>query len=174
MHRALLRVFRRLPPRLRIAAVHLLSPSYTVGAMCVIERADGAVLFVRHSYRPAGACPAVCVVPARTWPTAPGARCARRSASSSSLVGEPAVVVDPAERRVDVVYAARLTDGVDPSAAVPVSPEIVECRWFPGASAGAADRDALASRERLRRALVLRLERHGAGPAVHEPGHRAG
>jgi len=52
VHRALLRVFRRLPTRLRIAAVHLLSPSYTVGAMCVIERGDGAVLFVRHSYRP--------------------------------------------------------------------------------------------------------------------------
>ena len=31
-----------------------------------------------------------------------------------TLVGEPAVVVDPGERRVDVVYAARLADGEDP------------------------------------------------------------
>jgi hypothetical protein len=47
-----------------------------------------------------------------------------------TLVGEPAVVVDPGERRVDVVYAARLADGEDPEAAIPVSAEIVECRWF--------------------------------------------
>jgi 8-oxo-dGTP pyrophosphatase MutT (NUDIX family) len=46
------------------------------------------------------------------------------------LLGEPAVVVDPGGG-VDIVYAARLADGVDPTAAVPVSPEIVECRWFP-------------------------------------------
>jgi len=130
IHRALLRVFRRLPTRLRIAAVHLLSPSYTVGAMCVIERADGAVLFVRHSYRP-------------RWGV-PGGLCrsgeqvadgARREVGEEvgvdvTLLGEPAVVVDPGERRVDVVYAARLADGVDAGAARPVSPEIVECRWF--------------------------------------------
>ncbi len=130
IHRALLRVFRRLPTRLRIAAVHLLSPSYTVGAMCVIERADGAVLFVRHSYRP-------------RWGV-PGGLCRAREEAADgarrevgeevgvavALLGEPAVVVDPGERRVDIVYAARLADGVDPAAARPVSPEIVECRWF--------------------------------------------
>jgi NAD+ diphosphatase len=46
------------------------------------------------------------------------------------LVGEPAVVVDPGERRVDVVYAARLAPGVEPAAPSPASPEIIECRWF--------------------------------------------
>ncbi len=130
VHRALLRVFRRLPPRLRIAAVHLLSPSYTVGAMCVIERPDGAVLFVRHSYRPRWGVPGgLCRAGENV---ADGARREVREEVGVvvSLIGEPAVVVDPGERRVDVVYAARLTDGVDPSAAVPVSPEIVECRWF--------------------------------------------
>jgi len=129
-HRALLRVFRRLPPRLRIAAVHLLSPSYTVGAMCVIERADGAVLFVRHSYRPRWGVPGgLCRAGEEV---ADGARREVREEVGVvvSLVGEPAVVVDPSERRVDVVFAARLTDGVEPGIAAPVSPEIVECRWF--------------------------------------------
>jgi ADP-ribose pyrophosphatase YjhB (NUDIX family) len=46
------------------------------------------------------------------------------------LIGEPAVVVDPGERRVDVVFAARLLLDGERAAPRPVSPEIVECRWF--------------------------------------------
>jgi 8-oxo-dGTP diphosphatase len=130
IHRALLRVFRRLPTRLRIAAVHLLSPSYTVGAMCVIERHDGAVLFVRHSYRPRWGVPGGLCRSGED--VADGARREVREEAGVAvvLIGEPAVVVDPGERRVDIVYAARLADGVHPDDAVPVSPEIVECRWF--------------------------------------------
>jgi len=130
VHRALLRVFRRLPTRLRIAAVHLLSPSYTVGAMCVIERGDDAVLFVRHSYRPRWGVPGGLCRSGEE--VADGARreVAEEVGLAVTLVGEPAVVVDPGERRVDVVYAARLADGEDPEAAIPVSAEIVECRWF--------------------------------------------
>jgi 8-oxo-dGTP diphosphatase len=127
LHGALLRLFRRLPRRLRLAAVHALSPSYTVGAMCAIRRDDGALLLVRHSYRP-------------RWGI-PGGLCraredvadgARREVHEEvgldvELVGEPAVVVDPYERRVDVVFAARLRDG---SGEAGVSAEIVESRWF--------------------------------------------
>jgi ADP-ribose pyrophosphatase YjhB (NUDIX family) len=153
LHRGLLRLFRRLPQRLRIAAVHVLSPSYTVGGMCVIERDDGAVLFVRHSYRPRWGVPGGLCRPHEE--VADGARREVREEVGIDvvLVGEPAVVVDPTERRVDVVFAARLADGVDPSAARPASVEIVECRWL-----ALADRhdlqpetaDALAALQRLR------------------------
>ena len=51
LHGLLLRVFRRLPARARRAAVHMLTPSYYVGAMCVVQRDDGRRLFVRHTYR---------------------------------------------------------------------------------------------------------------------------
>ena len=43
-----------LPPAARRgsrAIVHTLAPTFTVGAICVIERADGAMLLVRHAYR---------------------------------------------------------------------------------------------------------------------------
>jgi ADP-ribose pyrophosphatase YjhB (NUDIX family) len=133
IHRVLLRIFRRLPTRLRIAAVHLLSPSYTVGAMCVIERADGAVLFVRHSYRPRWGVPGgLCRAGEEV---ADGARreVGEEVGVAVVLLGEPAVVVDPGERRVDIVYAARLADGVDSASAQPVSPEIVECGWYAAA-----------------------------------------
>ena len=46
------------------------------------------------------------------------------------LIGDPAVVVDSTAQRVDVVFRARAADGVDPDAAVAVSPEIVEVGWF--------------------------------------------
>jgi ADP-ribose pyrophosphatase YjhB (NUDIX family) len=155
LHRNLLRLFRRLPRRLRIAAVHALSPSYTVGGVCIIEGADGDVLLVRHSYRagwgvPGGLCRSHEEI----------ADAARREAREEVgvdvlLVGEPAVVVDPGERRVDVVYAAQLALGVEPATARPVSPEIVECRWFP---AGVVRQlalqpeaaDAIAALDRLR------------------------
>ena len=132
--------------------MHLLSPSYTVGAMCVIERTDGAVLFVRHSYRPRWGVPGGLCRSGED--VADGARreVAEEVGVAVVLLGEPAVVVDPGERRVDIVYAARLADGVDPATAAPVSPEIVECRWFAGRRAtGAAAGDG---RRRWRRSTA--------------------
>jgi ADP-ribose pyrophosphatase YjhB (NUDIX family) len=127
LHGALLRLFRRLPSRLRVAAVHAVSPSYTVGAMCAIRRDDGALLLVRHSYRPRWGIPGG-LCRAREAPESGARREVREEVGLDvELVGEPAVVVDPYERRVDVVFAARLRDG---SAEAGVSPEIVESRWF--------------------------------------------
>ncbi len=129
VHRALLRLFRRLPNHLRLAAVHALSPSYTVGAMCVIHRDDGALLLVRHSYRPRWAIPGGLCRPREE--VADGARREVREevGLDVELLGEPAVVVDPYERRVDVVFAARPRDGTA-HAAASASAEIVESRWF--------------------------------------------
>jgi ADP-ribose pyrophosphatase YjhB (NUDIX family) len=127
VHRTLLRLFRRLPNRLRLAAVHALNPSYTVGAMCAIRRDDGSLLLVRHSYRPRWAIPGGLCRPREE--VADGARREVREevGLDVELVGEPAVVVDPYERRVDVVFAARPLDG---TVAASASAEIVESRWF--------------------------------------------
>ena len=46
-------------------------------------------------------------------------------------LGEPAVVVDPRPRRVDVIYRARLANGTAPDDVRPTSVEIVEASWFP-------------------------------------------
>ena len=50
-HRFALLVYRRLPTTMRRMAVRRVAPSFTVGSMCVIERNDGRVLFIRHLYR---------------------------------------------------------------------------------------------------------------------------
>lgn len=130
LHLLLLRTYRRLPTWARRRAVRTVAPSFTVGAMCFIERDDGRLLLVRHVYR--------------NWWGVPGgllergedaADGARREVFEEvglviDLVGEPRVVVDPEPQRVDIVYRARPADGADPDAVAPGSPEIVEARWF--------------------------------------------
>lgn len=130
LHRLALKVFGALPRRVRRALVRLGSPKYTVGAICIVRRDDGAILLVRHSYY-------------RLWGT-PGGLAKRHErpelaavretmeevALRVELVGEPVVVVEPVPHRVDVVFLARPAAGQDPLAATPSSPEIERAEWF--------------------------------------------
>jgi 8-oxo-dGTP diphosphatase len=135
LHAAALRVFGRLPRPLRRGVVRSISPKFTVGAICVIERPDGAILLVRQSYR-------------RHWGF-PGGLLRRREAPEDGvrrevleevglhveLIGEPAVVVHAVHRRVDVIFRASAAVHDDPAVDVDRvdidSVEIVEARWFP-------------------------------------------
>lgn len=134
LHRGLLHVYRRLPVWARRRIVRTIAPAYTVGAICFIERDDGAMLLVRLSYR-------------RGWGVPGGllkrgelpAEAARREVREEvglevELVGEPAVVVAPEAQRVDLVYRARPACGQDVTTAQPLSPEIVDAQWFPAGS----------------------------------------
>ncbi len=134
LHRGALQVYRRLPVWARRRVVRTIAPGYTVGAMCFIERDDGAMLLVRLSYR-------------QRWGVPGGllkrgelpADAARREVSEEvgldiELIGEPAVVVDAEAQRVDLVYRARVAAGEDAATVRALSPEIVEARWFPTAS----------------------------------------
>lgn len=133
-YRLALQVYRRLPVGLRRRVVRAVSPSFTVGAMCFIERADGALLLVRHSYRDRWGVPGGLLQ--RGEDAQVGAR--REVREEVGLVvelqGEPAVVVDAVPQRVDVVFRARPADGVDTDALTLGSAEIVDARWFPADS----------------------------------------
>jgi 8-oxo-dGTP pyrophosphatase MutT (NUDIX family) len=129
LYRQLLKVYRRLPVAARRRIVRWFSPSFTVGAVCFIERSDGALLLVRQVYR-------------HGWGV-PGGLLERREAPADAVrreileevglvidvVGEPAVVVDPVPQRVDLVFRGRVSDG-ESEDAVPSSPEIEAAAWF--------------------------------------------
>lgn len=117
--------------RARRRLVRSITPAYTVGAVCVIERADGAILLVRLSYRNSWGLPGGLLKRGEAPADAAHREVREESTLDVDLVGDPAVVVDAPAQRVDVVFRARVADGFDPDSARPASPEIVEVRWFP-------------------------------------------
>ena len=126
LHRTLLRVYGRLPERARVGVVHLVAPLHSVGALALVERDDGARLLVRQTYKPGWGLPGG-ILQRGEYPVDAVVREAREEIGVRlAVVGEPAVVVDPGPRRVDVVFRARVVSG-EPR---PVSDEIAEVRWF--------------------------------------------
>lgn len=126
----MLRFYRRLPTWARRRVVRTVAPSFTVGAMCFIERDDGALLLVRQAYRRRWGAPGGLLE--RGEEAADGARreVFEEVGLAIDLVGEPRVVVDPEPQRIDIVFRAKVPRGIDPTVAAPRSPEIIEARWF--------------------------------------------
>ena len=124
--RLLLGVYRRLPVLGRRWVVRTIAPSFTVGAMAIIERQDGAVLLVRHSYRKRWGVPGG-LMKRREHPEVGLRREVQEEIGIEvDLLGEPAVVVDPHPQRVDLVFRGRLRD--ETAEPRPMSPEIVRSR----------------------------------------------
>ena len=120
----------RLPAGVRTFLVHRAAPTYSVGAMCVIVREDGARLLVRHSYRKGWGVPGGLLKRGEEASDGAVRETVEETGLEVVLVGEPSVVVDPKPGRVDVIYLARPAPGADPDAVAPTSPEVVEVRWF--------------------------------------------
>lgn len=130
LHGLALQVFRRLPVVARRQVVRTVAPGYTVGAMCFIERADGALLLVRLSYRERWGVPGGLLKRNESPEEAARREVREEVGLDVVLVGEPAVVVAAEPRRVDVIFRARPARAEE-EAAAPQSPEIVEVGWFP-------------------------------------------
>lgn len=130
MKKAAFAVFRRLPGPLRRAVVHTVAPSYSVGAVAVLRRPDGRIIFVdqRHS---------------GGW-ALPGGLLRRGEPAAEALVREvceeigldlaarqlpvPLAAVSAPVRRVDVVFVIDVPDGIVVRAADAVEVRGVE--WF--------------------------------------------
>jgi len=130
LHAVALRIYRRLPRRARRAIVRQMSPTFTVGSMCMIERSDGRVLLIRHSYRERWGLPGGLLEKGES-PAGAAIREVREEVNLDiALSGEPGVVVDAEARRVDVVFRARPVRPDDADGVRPTSVEIIEVRWF--------------------------------------------
>jgi 8-oxo-dGTP pyrophosphatase MutT (NUDIX family) len=131
LKRGVLRIYRRLPTLGRRWVVRAIAPSYTVGAMAIIERADGCRLFVRHVYRQHWGVPGGLLERGETPEVAVAREVKEEVGLDIQLLGEPAVVVDAHPQRVDIVFRARPVDEAKVADMAPGSPEIEEARWFP-------------------------------------------
>ena len=124
--------FKRLPRAARLFLVRRATPSFHVGSICVVERADGHLLLVRQSYRRGGWGFPGGLLRRREDP----ADAVRREVSEElgidvDLQGQPVVVVDARARRVDVIFTARLAEGSAEPERGPRSPEIADVAWYP-------------------------------------------
>ena len=131
LHRFLLRLFRQSPPWLRRRIVRLIAPSFTVGAICHIERSDGKVLLVRQAYRNSWGIPGGLLQRGEAPADAARREVFEEVGLRIELIGEPAVVVDADPQRIDLIFRARPVDDADADLARPCSPEIDQVRWFP-------------------------------------------
>lgn len=126
----LLRIYGALPAWGRKFLVLRFTPSFRVGAACVVVREDGAILLVRHSYRAGWGLPGG-LIRRREEPRDAALRESREEVGLDlELTTVPTVVVDAPGRRVDVIFEARVLPGSPRQVAVPNSPEILEVRWF--------------------------------------------
>ncbi|HEX2024599.1 MAG TPA: NUDIX domain-containing protein [Acidimicrobiales bacterium] len=145
----LFRVWRVLPWQVRVFLVRRLTPSYWVGAMCFVERADGAVLLVRQSYRKSWALPGGLLKRNEDPIDAAEREIGEEVGLTVELEDNPKVVVDARSRRVDVIYRTRFTGDEEPS---PRSAEILEARWFDPDELPTVQRETAAALVALRRA----------------------
>ncbi|MEW6153214.1 MAG: NUDIX hydrolase [Actinomycetota bacterium] len=125
------RTWRVLPQPVRQFVVRRATPSYSVGAIVVIERSDGSLLLIRNSYRQGWGFPGGFLKRGEA-PADAARRETGEEVGVEVVVGDnPKVVVDAHARRVDVIFGARPVDEAAAAWPRPQSPEIVEVSWFP-------------------------------------------
>ena len=124
--------YKRLPQALKSVLIRAGTPSFHVGAICVVERADGHMLLVRQSYRREGWGFPGGLMRRGEDPADAAVRELREELGIDvELQGLPVVVIDSPQRRVDAVFHARLAGGSAEPEHTTHSPEISEVRWFP-------------------------------------------
>lgn len=125
------RVWGYLPPRLTRALVRFGSSNYLVGTHPVVQRADGRILLVRHTYGSGWSTPGG-FVNRREHPLEGAVREVREEVGLDvEVIGEPIVFFEVDRRMVQVAVSTRpIVDG-HADHVVPRSLEIAAARWFP-------------------------------------------
>ena len=150
------RVWRRLPLRVRLFAVRRATPSFHVGAICVIERSDGALLLIRNSYRAGWGFPGGFLKRGESPDDAARRETREEVGVDVTLDPNPKVVVEADMRRVDVIFTGRAEAEAAARDPKPRSPEILEARWFPATDLPDLQVEATSAMIELGRAQIKR------------------
>ncbi|MFN0026306.1 MAG: NUDIX hydrolase [Acidimicrobiales bacterium] len=128
--RMALRLFARLPAVARRGAVRTLSPTFTAGAIVVIEREDGDILLIRQTYRRGWGLPGGLLAKGES-PSQAAQREVWEEVGLRIAPREPAtLVMDVGPRRLDFVYRATLDQHQQAHTVRLRSPEIDAAEWF--------------------------------------------
>ncbi len=130
LQRLALEVYRRLPVQARRVVVRTVAPTYTAGAIAVIERADGSILLVRQVYRSNWGLPGGLLEKGEAPVEAVVREVREELGLDIAVRGRGAVVLDVAPRRFDFVYRATI-NGDESAPLRPRSAEIETAAWFP-------------------------------------------
>lgn len=130
LRRAVYRSFGALPQPVRRFLVRTIRPSWTAGAVAVIERDDGRWLMVRPVYRKDWALPGG-LIDRREHPEATIRReMMEELGVEVEISAEPWVIYDSHLRRLDAVFRCTLAPGFDPDRIEIRSAELIDHGWY--------------------------------------------
>ena len=167
-HRMALQLFRRLPVKARRQVVRTVAPTYSVGAITVLEHRDRPeVLLVRQSYRQRWGLPGGLLERSEAPIDAVRREVVEEIGLDTEIVSEPALVCEPYARRIDIVYRAKPAVWADAEHVAPASAEITEVRWFPTASLPELQHETYLALDALARQhpdMAAWVPKHPTGP----------
>jgi 8-oxo-dGTP diphosphatase len=129
-----LSAFRRLPRRLRLELIRILTPSHTVGALCLIEH-EGRLLLLRQRHRFGWTLPGGLLDRGETAERAVCREVLEETGLAVEVGTAIGVVVEPRSRWVDVLFYVP----VDEPPEVRVASEAVRAAWLSPEHAGPVD-----------------------------------
>jgi len=130
IRRTLLRGFGHLPSRARRFVIRWASPTWTAGAVAILERDDGRWLMVSPVYRKGWSLPGGLIDRGEDPATAVIREFAEELGITIAVTGDPWIVYDSVMRRVDAVFRAELVDNTDLDAIRVQTPELDGVGWF--------------------------------------------
>lgn len=130
IRRQLLRVFGRLPKSVRRFVIRRATPTWTAGAVAILERDDGRWLMVSPVYRKGWSLPGGLIDRGEDPASAVIREFAEELGIAIAVTGDPWIVYDSTVRRVDAIFRAELVDEIDLDAIQVQTPELDGVGWF--------------------------------------------
>ena len=130
IRRQLLRVFGRLPKPGRRFVIRRATPTWTAGAVAILERDDGRWLMVSPVYRTGWSLPGGLIDRGEDPATAVIREFSEELGLTIVVNGDPWIVYDSTVRRVDAIFRAELVEDIDLDAIRVRTPELDGVGWF--------------------------------------------
>ena len=142
MRRTLFRIFGRLPKPVRRFLIRRAAPTWTAGAVAILERDDGRWLMVSPVYRKGWSLPGGLIDRGEDPAAAVVREFSEELGLDIAVTGDPWIVYDSKMRRVDAIFRAELVRPVDLDTISVQTPELDGVGWFDPAAPPTIEEEA--------------------------------